>query len=58
MAGDSKFIQITATSLEMMGRIETQLFAVDSEGDVWQYHFRGVGKDEKAKWVQLSSERK
>jgi hypothetical protein len=55
MSGDSKFIQITTTSVVLdNGQIENELFALDEEGDIWRYDWR----TRELQWIRLSTKRK
>jgi hypothetical protein len=59
MAGDSKFVQISAAEVQIQDQIYEELFALDNDGDVWQYRFpRARGGRDKPMWIPLSRERK
>jgi hypothetical protein len=59
MAGESKFVQITATSkpASVTDRGAVQLFALDTEGDVWQYAW-GEDRGQDSGWYALPVKRK
>lgn len=58
MDQQAKFVQIAsfAVTHAPIGRVETGLFALDEDGNVWAYQFSTPGR-QKEQWVPLKTDR-
>jgi hypothetical protein len=57
MSGNPKFIQITSSSVVTDEEIRVHLFALDEEGDIWQYDWAGKRTREE-QWLRMATKRK
>ena len=59
MAKHSKFIQIaTASETVRSSQVKPVLFALDEEGNVWEYDYGHPRVNKRPQWVPLPTDRK
>jgi hypothetical protein len=59
MTKHSKFIQIaTASETVRSGQVKPVLFALDEEGNVWEYDYGHPRVNKRPQWVSLPTDRK